>query len=189
MPWGKRVGGRRSGSLDEQMQTIICRMDKKGPTVQHRELYSVSCNKPQWKRKKGFCRKHRSGCVSSEFQWQEAAAAAAAKSLQSCPTLCDPTDSSPPGSTVPGILQARILEWVAISFSNESEKWKWSRSVVSDSSRPHGLQPTRLLRPWDFPGRSTGVGCHCLLWWQAEKHPNYLTSVVWLKNTFNRKTA
>ena len=46
---------------------------------------------------------------------------------------------------------------------HESEKWKWSRSVVSDSQRPHGLQPTRLLRPWDFPGKSTGVGCHCLL--------------------------
>ena len=46
----------------------------------------------------------------------------------------------------------------------ESEKWKWSRSVVSDSSRPHGLQPTRLICPWDFPGKSTGVGCHCLLW-------------------------
>ena len=48
----------------------------------------------------------------------EAAAAAAAKSLQSCPTLCDPIDGSPPGSPVPGILQARTLEWVAISFSN-----------------------------------------------------------------------
>ena len=47
-----------------------------------------------------------------------AAAAAAAKSLQSCPTLFDPTDVSPPGSPVPGILQARTLEWVAISFSN-----------------------------------------------------------------------
>ena len=47
----------------------------------------------------------------------KAAAAAAAKSLQSCPTLCDPIDGSPPGSTVPGILQARTLEWVAISFS------------------------------------------------------------------------
>ena len=46
------------------------------------------------------------------------AAAAAAKSLQSCPTLCDPTDGSPPGSPVPGILQARTLEWVAIPFSN-----------------------------------------------------------------------
>ena len=70
--------------------------------------------------------------------------AAAAKSLQSCPTLCDPIDGSPLGSAVPGILQARTLEWVAISFSNA---WKWSRSVVSDSSWPHGLQPTRLLRP------------------------------------------
>ena len=46
------------------------------------------------------------------------AAAAAAKSLQSCPTLCDPIDGSPPGSTIPGILQARTLEWVAIAFSN-----------------------------------------------------------------------
>ena len=44
--------------------------------------------------------------------------AAGAKSLQSCPTLCDPIDSSPPGAPVPGILQARTLEWVAISFSN-----------------------------------------------------------------------
>ena len=44
--------------------------------------------------------------------------AAAAKSLQSCPTLCDPIDGSPPGSPIPGILQARILEWVAVSFSN-----------------------------------------------------------------------
>ena len=49
-----------------------------------------------------------------------AAAAAAAKSFQSCPTLCDPIDGSPPGSPVPGILQARILEWVAISFSNSN---------------------------------------------------------------------
>ena len=47
-----------------------------------------------------------------------AAAATAAKSLQSCPTLCDPIDGSPPGSAVPGILQARTLEWVAISLSN-----------------------------------------------------------------------
>ena len=49
------------------------------------------------------------------------AAAAAAKSLQSCPTLCDPIDGSPPGSTVSGILQARTLEWVVISFSNEGK--------------------------------------------------------------------
>ena len=60
-------------------------------------------------------------------------------------------DGSPPGSPIPGILQARTLEWVAISFSNAG-KWKWSRSVVSNWSRPHGPAPTRLLRPWDFPG-------------------------------------
>ena len=52
--------------------------------------------------------------------------AAAAKSLQSCPTLCNPRDGSPPGSPVPGILQARTLEWVAISFSNA---WKWKVKV------------------------------------------------------------
>ena len=46
---------------------------------------------------------------------------------------------------------------------HEREKWKGSRSVVSNSSRPHGLEPIRLLGPWDFPGKSTGVGCHCLL--------------------------
>ena len=51
-------------------------------------------------------------------KWPGYAAAAAAKSLQSCPTLCNPIDGSPPGSPVPGILQARILEWVAIPFSN-----------------------------------------------------------------------
>ena len=93
-------------------------------------------------------------------------ATAAAKSLQSCPTLCDPIDGSPPGSPVPGILQARTLEWAAISFS---KAWKWKVKVKSLSRPtlrgPHGLQPPRLLRPWDFPGKSTGVGCHCLLWY------------------------
>ena len=66
-------------------------------------------------------------------------AAAAAKSLQSCPTLCNPRDDSPPGSPVPGILQARTLEWVAISFSNV---WKWKVKVKS-------LSYVRLLAtPW-----------------------------------------
>ena len=55
---------------------------------------------------------------SKELLGLVAAATAAAESLQSCPTLCDPRDGSPPGSPVPGILQARTLEWVAISFSN-----------------------------------------------------------------------
>ena len=93
-----------------------------------------------------------------------AAAAVAAKLLQSCLTLCDPIDGSPSGSHIPGILQQE--HWNGLPFPSpmhESEKWKWSCSVVSDSSQPHGLQPTRLLHPWDFPGKSTGVGCHCLL--------------------------
>ena len=92
------------------------------------------------------------------------AAAAAAKSLQSCPTLWDPIDSSPPGSPVSGILQARTLEWVAISFSNA---WKWKVKVKSLSCVRLLVTPWtaayHLLRPWDFPGKSIGVGCHCLL--------------------------
>ena len=57
-------------------------------------------------------------CEHPLLLWKTCVAAAAAKLLQSCPTLCDPMDGSPPGSSVPGILQARTLEWVAISFSN-----------------------------------------------------------------------
>ena len=72
--------------------------------------------------------------VHIESEIVSRSAAATAKSLQSCPTLCDPIDSSPSGSPVPGILQARTLEWVAISFSN-----------ASSSLRLHGLQPARLL--------------------------------------------
>ena len=66
----------------------------------------------------------------------------------------------------PSLGCSRQEHWSGLPFPSpmhESEKWKWSRSVVSDSSQPHGLQPTRLLRLWDFLGKSTGVGCHCLL--------------------------
>ena len=119
--------------------------------------------------------------------------AVAAKSLQSCPTLCDPIDGSPPGSPNPGILQARILEWVAISFSNA---WKWKVKVKSLSrvrllATPwtaayqaplsmgfarqeywsglplmaiiYGLLPDKLLCPWNFLGKNTGVGSLSLL--------------------------
>ena len=80
--------------------------------------------------------------------------AAAAKLLQSCPTLCDPMDSSPPGSSVPGILQARTLEWVAISFSNACMHAKSLQSCPTlcdpmDSSPPgssvHGILQARIL--------------------------------------------
>ena len=61
---------------------------------------------------------------------------------------------------------SRQEHWSGLPFPSprhESEKWKWNRSVVSNPQRPHGLQPSRLLCIWDFPGKSTGVGCHCLL--------------------------
>ena len=82
------------------------------------------------------------GC-EHKFSWQgsspESAVAAAAKSLQSCPTLCNPIDGTPPSSPIPGILQARTLEWVTISFSNA---WKWKVKVKS-------LSRVQLLAtPW-----------------------------------------
>ena len=67
----------------------------------------------------------------------------------------------------PSLGFSRQEHWSGLPFPSpmhESEKWKWSRSVVPNAERPHGLQPTRLLRPWDFPGKSTGMGCHCLLY-------------------------
>ena len=69
-------------------------------------------------------------------------------------------------SATPSLGFSKQEHWSGLPFPSpmhKSEKWKWIHSVMSDSSRPHGLQSTRLLRPWDFPGKSTGVGCHCLL--------------------------
>ena len=89
---------------------------------------------------------------------------AAAESLQSCLTLCDPRNGSPLGSPTPGILQARTLESVAISFSNA---WKWKVKVKSLSRARLFMTPWTAAHPvslsMDFPGKSTGVGCHCLL--------------------------
>ena len=83
----------------------------------------------------------------------------------SCVRLCV-TSSMAAHQAPPSLGFSRQEHWSGLPFPSpmhENEKWKWSRSVVSDSLRPHGLQPTRLLHPWDFPGKSTGVGCHCLL--------------------------
>ena len=85
-------------------------------------------------------------------------------SLFSRVRLCNPIDGS--HQAPPSLGFSRQEDWSGLPFPSpmhESEKWKWSRSGVSDSLQPHGLQPTRLLRPWDFPGKSTGPGCHCLL--------------------------
>ena len=104
---------------------------------------------------------------------------AAAKSLQSCPTLCDPIDGSPPGSSIPGILQARALEWVAISFSNA---WKWRVKVKSLSrvwllvtpwTAAHQAPPPMGFSRQEFwsgvplpsPHNSGFENIHKVLWW------------------------
>ena len=112
---------------------------------------------------KGIFRKASNTLMALE-SIRHSVAAAAAKSLRSCPTLCYPIDSSPPGSPVPGLLQARTLEWVAISFSNAG---KWKVKVKS-------LSRVRLLvTPWTaayqappsmgFSRQEYWSGCHCLL--------------------------
>ena len=101
------------------------------------------------------------------FFYSISSTAAAAKSLQSCPTLCDPIDSSPAGSPVLGF--SRQEHWSGVPFPSsmhESEKWKWSRSVVSNSLRPHGLQPPGSSVTWNNMGCSRQEdwsGCHCRL--------------------------
>ena len=81
-------------------------------------------------------------------------------SVRLCVTLWTAAHQAPPSL---GFSQEHWTELPFPSPMHESEKWKWSCSVMSDSLWPHGLQPTRLLCPWDFPAKSTGVGGHCLL--------------------------
>ena len=99
------------------------------------------------------------------------AAAAAAKSLQSCPTLCDPIDGSPLGSPITGILQARILEWVAISFSNA---WKWKVKVKS-------LSRVRLLvTPWTAAYQAPpSMGFSRQEYWSGLPLPSLVIIYLW----------
>ena len=99
------------------------------------------------------------------------AAAAAAKSLQSCPTLCDPIDGSPPGSPVPRILQARTLEWVAISFSNA---WKWKVKVKS-------LSHVQLLpTPWTAANQAPpSMGFSRQEYWSGVPLPSPRCTIYW----------
>ena len=98
---------------------------------------------------------------------------AAAKSLQSCPTLCDPRDGSPPGSPVPGIFQARTLEWVAISFSNA---WKWKVKVKSLS------HVWLLVTPWTaaYQG-SPSMGFSRQEYWSGVPLPSLVLMLIHFK--------
>ena len=114
------------------------------------------------------------GCES--WTINKAAAAPAAKLLQSCPTLCDPIDSSPPGSPVPGILQARILEWVAISFSNT---WKWKVKVKSLS------RAQLIATPWTAAYQAPpSMGFSRQESWNGVPLP----SLVWLNELIHTQT-
>ena len=109
------------------------------------------------------------------------AAAAAAKSLQLCPTLCDPIDGGPPGSAVPGILQARTLEWVAISFSNA---WKWKVKGKS-------LSRVRLLAtPWTTAHQtSPSMGFSRQEYWSRVPLPSPLGQATLVLSTLSAKTT
>ena len=106
-------------------------------------VYSLSRNRLCW----GFPDAAAAWCLWPRTAPIAAAAAAAAKSLQSCPTLCDPIDGSPSGSAVPGSLQANTLEWVAIFFSNA---WKWKVKVNSLSR----VRPLSDPMDYSLPGSS-----------------------------------
>ena len=102
-----------------------------------------------------------------------AAAAATAKSLQLCPTLCDPIDMSPPDFPAPGILQARTLKWVAISFSNA---WKWKVKVKSLSC--FWLKATPWTTAYQAP---PSMGFSSQEYWSGVPLPNYSDLNKWLK--------
>ena len=107
----------------------------------------------------------------SGLPFPAAAAATAARSLQSCPTLCDPIDGSPLGSTIPGILQARTLEWAAISFSNA---WKWKGKVKS-------LRRVQLFAtPWTAAYQAPlSMGFSRQEYWSGVPLPSPFPSAVW----------
>ena len=100
-----------------------------------------------------------------------------------CSCLENPRDGGAWWAAVCGVAQSRTR--LKRLSSSSAHIMCVSCSVVSDSSRPHGLQPTRLLCPWDFPGKSTGVGCHCLLlilWsqWEVKSPGSCVGSAIWL---------
>ena len=122
-------------------------------------------------------KKKKIGRRSKQTFLQRRHAAAAAKSLQSCPTLCNPINSSPLGSSVPGILQARILEWVAISFSNA---WKWKVKVKSLS------RAQLLATPWTGAYQAPlSIGFSRQDYWSGVPLPSPKKTYRWPKSKWN----
>ena len=106
----------------------------------------------------------------SVFSWYKLSVKYAAKSLQSCPTLCDPIDGSPPGSPIPGILQARTLEWVAISFSSA---WKWKMKVKAFSHVR--LLDCQKSKEWEY---WTLSNTYLLHYWQDSKLSRLVLKII-----------
>ena len=110
--------------------------------------------------------------ISNLFSSLKGSAAAAAKLLQSCPTLCDPIEGSPPGSPVPGILQARTLEWVAISSSSA---WKWKVKVKSPS------RVWLVATPWTAAHQAPlSVGFSRQEYWSGLPLPSPILIITWI---------
>ena len=129
--------------------------------------YILGTEEPSW------CLRSIYLCDLGWVTWSLPSHAATAKSLQSCPILCNPIDGSPPGSPVPGILQARLLEWVAISFSNA---WKWKVKVKS-------LSCVRLFTiPWTAAYQAPPpMGFSRQEYWSGVPLPSPLPSHSFLK--------
>ena len=159
-------------------------MKEEGPEDTHSHLYNsiymeFYINKASW-------RCTRCGCGGGSLGKSDIiclvilsrrTAVAAAKSLQSCLTFCDPIDGSPPGSSVPGILQARTLEWVAIPFSNA---WKW-KVKVKLLSRVWLLAP-----PWTAAHQAPlSMGFSRQECWSGLPLPSPLEELVWTKCIFS----
>ena len=132
---------------------------------------NVCCGRGAWCNT--LCLRHFFYLIAACYQVY---AAAAAKSLQSCPTLHDPIDGSPPGSPIPGILQARTLEWVAISFSNA---WKWKVKVKL-------LSPVRLLAtPWTTAHQAPpSMGFSRQEYWSGLPLPSPIYALIYCLGVF-----